>query len=116
MTNVVAIGFVWFWFFQPDNGVVNGLLHQIGIDGPQWLSSSSWAMPAVIMVSVCRHECPMIILLAGLQGLPTEYFESAKIDGASAGQRLRFITLPLLTPHFLFLLITQFIRRSRSSA
>ncbi|MFI7067429.1 carbohydrate ABC transporter permease [Kribbella sp. NPDC050124] len=110
VTNVVAIGFVWFWFFQPDNGVVNGLLGQAGITGPQWLSSSTWAMPAVIMVSVWQGiGYPMIILLAGLQGLPNEYFESAKIDGANALQRLRFITLPLLTPHFLFLLITQFI-------
>jgi multiple sugar transport system permease protein len=110
VTNVVAIGFVWFWFFQPDDGVINGLLSQLGIGGPQWLSSSSWAMPAVIMVSVWQGiGYPMIILLAGLQGLPTEYFESAKIDGAGAWQRLRFITLPLLTPHFLFLLITQFI-------
>ncbi|MEV0283986.1 MULTISPECIES: sugar ABC transporter permease [unclassified Kribbella] len=110
VTNVVAIGFVWFWFFQPDNGVVNGLLGQVGITGPQWLSSSTWAMPAVIMVSVWQGiGYPMIILLAGLQGLPNEYFESARIDGAGALQRLRFITLPLLTPHFLFLLITQFI-------
>jgi multiple sugar transport system permease protein len=110
VTNVVAIGFVWFWFFQPDNGVINGLLGQLGITGPQWLSSSSRAMPAVIMVSVWQGiGYPMIILLAGLQGLPNEFYESAKIDGAGAWQRLRFITLPLLTPHFLFLLITQFI-------
>ena len=67
-------------------------------------------MPAVIVVSVWQGiGYPMIILLAGLQGLPVEYHESAKIDGAGAFQRLRFITLPLLTPHFLFLLITQFI-------
>lgn len=110
VTNVVAIGFVWFWFFQPDNGVINGLLHQIGITGPQWLSSSTWAMPAVIMVSVWQGiGYPMIILLAGLQGLPGDLFESGKLDGAGAWQRLRYITLPLLTPHFLFLLITQFI-------
>jgi multiple sugar transport system permease protein len=90
--------------------VINGLLSQLGINGPQWLSSSSWAMPAVIMVSVWQGiGYPMIILLAGLQGLPNEFYESAKIDGAAAWQRLRFITLPLLTPHFLFLLITQFI-------
>ncbi|WP_427886197.1 carbohydrate ABC transporter permease [Kribbella sp. GL6] len=110
VTNVVAIGFVWFWFFQPGNGVINGLLHQVGIDGPQWLSSSAWAMPAVIVVSVWQGiGYPMIILLAGLQGLPADLFESGKLDGAGAWQRLRYITLPLLTPHFLFLLITQFI-------
>jgi multiple sugar transport system permease protein len=96
VTNVVAIGFVWFWFFHPSQGVVNGLLKEVGIDGPAWLSSSTWAMPAVI-------------LLAGLQGIPDVLYESAKIDGANAFARARHITLPLLTPHFFFLLITQFI-------
>jgi multiple sugar transport system permease protein len=110
VTNVVAIGFVWFWFFHPSQGVVNGLLHEVGIDGPAWLSSSTWAMPAVILVSVWQGVgYPMIILLAGLQGIPDVLYESAKIDGANAFARARHITLPLLTPHFFFLLITQFI-------
>ncbi len=110
VTNVVAIGFVWFWFFHPTDGVVNGLLKQVGVDGPAWLSSSTWAMPAVIVVSVWQGVgYPMIILLAGLQGIPETLHESAKIDGANALSRVRHVTLPLLTPHFLFLLITQFI-------
>lgn len=110
VTNVVAIGFVWFWFFHPSQGVVNGLLGQVGVDGPAWLSSSTWAMPAVILVSVWQGVgYPMIILLAGLQGIPDVLYESAKIDGASTLSRVRHITLPLLTPHFFFLLITQFI-------
>jgi multiple sugar transport system permease protein len=110
ITNVVAIGFVWFWFFHPTQGVVNGLLDFVGVEGPAWLSSSTWAMPAVILVAVWQGVgYPMIILLAGLQGIPEVLYESAKVDGASAWARVRFITLPLLTPHFLFLLITQFI-------
>ncbi|MGW0229300.1 carbohydrate ABC transporter permease [Actinopolymorpha singaporensis] len=110
VTNVVAIGFVWFWFFHPSDGVVNGLLQQVGIHGPEWLSSSTWAMPAVIVVSVWQGVgYPMIILLAGLQGIPEMLYESAKIDGAGPLARIRYVTLPLLTPHFLFLLITQFI-------
>lgn len=110
ITNVVAIGFVWFWFFHPSQGVINGLLQQVGIDGPSWLASSSWAMPAVILVSIWQGVgYPMIILLAGLQGIPEVLYESAKIDGASVLGRIRHVTLPLLTPHFLFLLITQFI-------
>jgi multiple sugar transport system permease protein len=110
VTNVVAIGFVWFWFFHPTEGVVNGLLGQVGVDGPAWLSSSTWAMPAVIVVSIWQGVgYPMVILLAGLQGIPEVLYESAKIDGASAASRVRHVTLPLLTPHFLFLLITQFI-------
>ena len=110
ITNVVAVGFVWFWFFHPTQGVVNGLLDLVGIEGPAWLSSSTWAMPAVILVAVWQGVgYPMIILLAGLQGIPEVLYESARVDGASAWARVRFITLPLLTPHFLFLLITQFI-------
>lgn len=110
VTNVVAIGFVWFWFFHPSDGVVNGLLGQVGVHGPEWLSSSTWAMPAVIVVSIWQGVgYPMIILLAGLQGIPEMLYESAKIDGASSLARVRYVTLPLLTPHFLFLLITQFI-------
>jgi multiple sugar transport system permease protein len=110
VTNVVAIGFVWFWFFHPSQGVVNGLLDEVGIDGPAWLSSSTWAMPAVILVSVWQGVgYPMIILLAGLQGIPDVLYESARIDGANALARARHITLPLLTPHFFFLLVTQFI-------
>lgn len=110
VTNVVAIGFVWFWFFHPSQGVVNGLLQEVGVDGPAWLSSSTWAMPAVILVSVWQGVgYPMIILLAGLQGIPDVLYESARIDGANAFARARHITLPLLTPHFFFLLVTQFI-------
>ncbi|GAA5030004.1 carbohydrate ABC transporter permease [Actinopolymorpha pittospori] len=110
VTNVVAIGFVWFYFFHPSAGVINGLLKEVGVTGPAWLSSSTWAMPAVILVSVWQGVgYPMIILLSGLQGIPEVLYESAKMDGATGWARTRYITLPLLTPHFLFLFITQFI-------
>ncbi|QIN83289.1 ABC transporter permease subunit [Rubrobacter tropicus] len=110
VTNVVAVGFVWFYFYSPDQGVLNGLLQTVGIEGPAWLSDSRWAMPAVITVSVWQGVgYPMVILLAGLQGIPEELYEAAKIDGARAWHRVRNVTLPLLTPHFFFLTITQFI-------
>ena len=110
VTNVVATGFIWFWFFHPTEGVVNGLLHLVGIHGPAWLSQSHWAMPAVILVSIWHGAgYPMVILLAGLQAIPQDLYGVAKLDGARALQRVRHVTLPLLTPSFLFLLITQFI-------
>ncbi|HVX42248.1 MAG TPA: sugar ABC transporter permease [Mycobacteriales bacterium] len=110
VTNIVAIGFVWFYFFDPSDGVVNGLLKQLGIHGPAWLSSSSWVIPALILVSVWQGVgYPMVILLAGLQGVPQEMQEAATVDGAGAIRRTWSIVLPLLTPQLFFLMITQFI-------
>ncbi len=110
VSNVVAISVVWFWFYHPQDGVLNGLLSTIGIDGPAWLSDLKWAMPAVILVSVWQGVgYPMVILLAGLQAIPDSLYDAAKVDGSHAGQRFRDITVPLLTPSLFFLLITQFI-------
>ncbi|WP_219419241.1 carbohydrate ABC transporter permease [Pseudonocardia nigra] len=110
VVNIVAVSLIWFWFYSPSQGVINGLLSLVGVDGPAWLADSSWAMPAVIITSVWQGVgYPMIILLGGLQGIPTSLTEAATIDGASAFRRLRSVTLPLLTPHLFFLLITQFI-------
>lgn len=110
VSNVVAVSVVWFWFYHPQDGVLNGLLSTIGIDGPAWLSDLKWAMPAVILVSVWQGVgYPMVILLAGLQAIPDSLYDAAKVDGSHAGQRFRDITIPLLTPSLFFLLITQFI-------
>ncbi len=110
VTNVVAVSLVWNYFFSPRGGVMNWGLSLVGIGGPSWLTDGHWALPAVIIVSVWFGVgFPMIILLAGLQGIPEMYYEAAKIDGASAWGRFRFITMPLLTPALFFLSITQFI-------
>lgn len=110
ISNVVAISVVWFWIYQPNDGVLNGLLSVFGIDGHAWLSELRWAMPAVILVSVWQGVgYPMIIILAGLQGIPENLYDAARVDGARSWHRFRDITLPLLTPTIFFLLITQFI-------
>lgn len=110
VVNIVAVSLIWFWFYSPSQGVINGLLSVVGVDGPAWLASSTWAMPAVIITSVWQGVgYPMIILLGGLQGIPESLNEAAMIDGASAWRRLRSVKLPLLTPHLFFLFITQFI-------
>lgn len=110
VTNVIAIGFVWFYMFEPRDGLINASLAQIGVTGPAWLAEPSTALIAVIIVSVWQGVgYPMIILLAGLQSIPESYKEAALIDGASSWQRFWKITLPLLTPSIFFLVITQFI-------
>jgi multiple sugar transport system permease protein len=110
VTSTVAISLVWFWLYAPDVGLINWALSLVGIEGPAWLTSMVWAMPAVIVVGVWQHVgYPMLILLAGLQGVPQSLYEAAKLDGAGSWQRFRFVTLPLLTPSLFFLLITQFI-------
>lgn len=110
VTSTVAISLVWFWLYAPDVGLFNWVLSLFGIQGPSWLSSLTWAMPSVILVGVWQSVgYPMLILLAGLQGVPESLYEAAKLDGAGAFARFRFVTLPLLTPSIFFLLITQFI-------
>lgn len=110
VTNVVAISLVWSFLFYPGTGPVNWAIGLFGAEGPSWLSSTQWAMPAIIIVSVWFGVgYPMVILLAGLEGIPEVYYEAAKVDGASAWWRFRSITVPLLTPTLFFLTIIQFI-------
>lgn len=110
VTNVVAIGFVWFWLYDPDNGLFNSTLKTIGIDGPAWLSDAKTALIAVIIVAIWQGVgYPMVILLAGLQSIDQSLLEAATVDGASAWRRFWSVVVPLLTPSLFFLTITQFI-------
>jgi len=110
ITPVVAVALVWTWLLNPDYGLVNTLLSYIGINGPQWLSSLQWAMPAVILVGVWRNfGYSMVIFLAGLQGVPAQLYEAAQIDGAGRWQQFRHVTLPMLSPTTFFLVVTSII-------
>ena len=106
VTSLVAIALVWRWVLQPDFGLVNYLLGLIGIEGPTWLSSTQWAIPGLIFMRVWWGAgFYMIIFLAGLQGIPQEFYDAAKVDGASSWQRFRHVTLPLLSPTTFFVFI-----------
>jgi multiple sugar transport system permease protein len=110
VTLTVAIAIVWDWLYNPDIGLFNYLLGLMGIHGPLWLESTTWAMPAVIVMSDWQGiGYPILIFLAGLQGIPEEYYEAARIDGASWWQQIRYITVPLLSPATFFILTTSFI-------
>jgi multiple sugar transport system permease protein len=110
VTLTVAIAIVWSWIYHPELGLINYLLGLVGIDGPRWLQSTTWAMPAIIVMSNWKGiGYAMLVFLAGLQAIPQDLHEAATIDGASAFQRLRHITVPLLTPTTFFILVTSFI-------
>jgi multiple sugar transport system permease protein len=98
VTSVVAIAVVWRYLYEPD-GMINSVLAIVGIHGPDWLNDPNWAMPALIVMAVWRHfGIPMVIFLAGLQSIPAELLEAARVDGATRWQTFRSITLPLLRP------------------
>ncbi|HVX45268.1 MAG TPA: sugar ABC transporter permease [Mycobacteriales bacterium] len=110
ITNIVAVGYIWYWIYKPDGGLLNSLLSPLGIHGPAWLSDSHWALLSVVVVSVWQGAgYPMVIFLAGLQGIPKDLYEAADIDGATGRSRVFRITIPLLTPSIFFVMITQFI-------
>ncbi|QIK84684.1 carbohydrate ABC transporter permease [Sanguibacter sp. HDW7] len=106
ITSVVAIAVVWNMLLSPDTGPVNQILGWFGIDGPGWTTSSTWAMPAIILVSVWREMgYYMLLFLAGLQTVPTQLYEAARLDGASAWQRFTNVTLPCLRPTTFFVTV-----------
>jgi len=102
-----AIGIVWIYVFDPRFGVVSTILGWFGVGSPNWLIDPRWAMPAVIIVYVWKNVgYAMVIFLAGLQAIPRELYEAARVDGASAWGRFRHITLPGLGPVMFFLVLT----------
>jgi multiple sugar transport system permease protein len=107
ITSIVAVAVVWRFLLQPDSGLFNTVLGWFGIDGPNWLGSTTWSMPSLILMATWRNfGTGMIIFLAGLQSVPRTLLEAAEVDGANAWQRFRHITLPLLRPTILFVSVT----------
>lgn len=110
VTVTVAIALVWKWIFLDDVGLLNTVLSFIGIDGPAWLTSTTWAMPALIIMSVWKFfGYNMVIFLAGLQTVPEYLYEAAKIDGANKWRTFISITLPMLSPTTFFVVVISVI-------
>lgn len=105
-----AIAMVWRWLYNSDFGLINYFLSLIGIDGPNWIADSNFVLIAIMIVgiwSVIGYN--MIILLGGLQDIPTTFYEAAEIDGAGPIRKFFSITLPLLSPTLFFVVTTSFI-------
>ena len=107
VTSIVAVAVVWRFLLREDVGLVNTVLRWVGINGPDWLGSTTFAMPSLIAMASWRNfGTAMIIFLAGLQSVPVLLHEAAAIDGASSWQQFRYITVPLLRPTILFVTVT----------
>ncbi len=105
-----AVAMVWRWLFNSEYGLINIMLDFVGIPSIQWLSNPSVVLWSVIIVGVWSNiGYNMILLLAGLQEIPKEYYEAATVDGAGKIRQFFQITLPLLTPQLFFVLVTSVI-------
>lgn len=110
IASLVAVAFVWRWMYEPHIGLINQTLAVFGIEGKNWLLDPDTALLSIIVMTVWKDlGYAVVILLAGLLNLNAEVFEAAAIDGASPGQVLRRITLPLLTPTIVFVVVTSLI-------
>jgi multiple sugar transport system permease protein len=106
VTTLVAVAVVWRYLLHTRYGWLNYALGAVGIGPIDWLGDPHWAMPAIVLLSVWKNfGYNMIILLAGLQAIPTDLYEAARIDGASAWRQLRDVTLPALAPVLLMVSI-----------
>jgi len=102
----VAVSLLWMWIFNSDFGLLNYLLWELfRIQGPAWLMSRQWVVPALVIMSLWGIGGGIVIYLARLQSIPTELYEAAEIDGANAWRRLAHITIPMMTPVIFFNLI-----------
>lgn len=105
VSSVVAISVLWLWLYQSDFGLVNEVLRFFGFRGVRWLSSVTWAMPAIMIMSIWHGlGYNIVIFIAGLQGIPQDYYEAATVDGANSWHKFINITIPLLSPVTFFVL------------
>lgn len=105
----VASTLLWLWILNPQAGVMNTLLGKIGIQGPNWLSDPTWSKPSLILLGMWGMGNTIVIYLSGLQDVPVSLLEAAELDGANWLQRLRYITIPMVSPITLFNLVTGMI-------
>jgi len=106
VTTLVAVAVLWRYVYHPRFGLLNWALGIWGIAPVDWLGSSTWAMPAIILMAIWKNfGFNMVIFVAGLQSIPERLYEAASVDGASSLEQLRHVTLPMLAPTFLFVAV-----------
>lgn len=109
ITPAVASSIIWMWIFNPSYGLANTFLQYLGLPTLQWIYDPALSKPSFILMSLWGVGGQMIVLLAGLQGIPQTLYEAATIDGASTWSLFRNITLPMLSPSIFFVTIMQVI-------
>ncbi|MFE0736257.1 carbohydrate ABC transporter permease [Streptomyces sp. NPDC058855] len=105
----VAATLAFVFLLNPGTGPVNALLEAVGIPAPSWFNDAAWAKPALTVLAVWGVGDLMVIFMAALLDVPKEQYEAAELDGASAWQRFRFVTLPNIAPIVLFAVVTGII-------
>jgi multiple sugar transport system permease protein len=104
--SLASIGLLWTWLYSADFGLVGFIFNKLHIPSPMWLYDPKWAMPSIVFTTLWRNVgYYMVIFLAGLQGIPRDLYEAAELDGAAAWQKLRHVTIPLLSPTTFFILV-----------
>jgi ABC-type sugar transport system permease subunit len=106
---LVASTLVWIGFLNPETGWLNQILAAVGLPGPDWLNSETWIYPALSLIGLWGIGNFLLINIAGLQSVPTELYEAARIDGAGAGTMFRRITIPLMSPILLYNLVISLV-------
>jgi multiple sugar transport system permease protein len=102
----VAVALLWGRIFNPRAGILNPIIEAVfHVKGPGWLNDPQWAVPALVLMGLWGVGGGMIIYLAGLQGVPTDLYDAAKVDGANILQRFRHVTLPMMTPVIFYNLV-----------
>jgi len=101
----VASSILWLWILQPQFGLLNSALSMLGINGPMWLGDPVWSKPALILMGLWGVGPNVIIYLAGLKNIPSEFYDAATVDGAIGWKLFRHITFPLLTPTIFYTLV-----------
>lgn len=105
-----AIGIVWSYIFDPRYGLLAQVLSWVNVSSPDWLNQPDWSMPAIIIVYVWKNMgFAVVIFLAGLQAIPRDLYDAARVDGANIWWRFRSVTIPMLSPITFFLLITSIL-------
>jgi multiple sugar transport system permease protein len=109
LSPIVATAMIWLWMFNAEHGLINGLLGLVGIRGPNWLKEPTWAMGALVIMSLWSVGQAAIVYLAALRGVPSSLYEAAEMDGVGRAGRFVHVTLPTISPVILFNVIVAII-------
>lgn len=99
---IIAISFIWLWLLNPDLGLANEILRSVGLPGSQWIFGETSVVPSLALMNLWTAGGTMLIFLAGLQDVPKSLYEAVEIDGGSNFDKLRHITIPMMTPTIFF--------------
>ncbi|HEY3079870.1 MAG TPA: sugar ABC transporter permease [Chloroflexota bacterium] len=105
----VGTAYLWAQILSSRGGLLNSGLDLVGIQGPNWLYSLTWSMPALMIVGLWNVGTPMLIYLAALQGVPQSLYDAASVDGANTLRKFFHVTIPMLTPAIFFNIVLGFI-------